>query len=809
MNNGKDGKSAGSGQYTVDSLSQQFLKTAPARLAEIVRIGALPHWLDEGIVSVLFPNNPEPGSVLEELQRLRFVTQAAPGQFVYQSQVRDYMLSLWPKDQPDLFRQLSARLAGYCQSRTAQPGSALKVFLPEYIYHLLVAEPSDGIAQLGRLFEGSVEALELGLAERLSSMAEERRTLLGQQVDWLGYYNPRLALARYEIESAIPALSQLVKTAHDPYLVATAHRALGQALVQNNQWGEGIENLRRGLEGFNNLRDNENVAWTRLSLGDAYRVLAASLGGIYEERRDFRGLQLVVHIVADLPFLIYRRIADMVDVIPKFYGANYQNWIVLRLLRSAADAYREAEKSALTSNDERLKVEILQRLADVDLELGRPNSAEKRYLRLLSKSVVQSSPYRSASISLGMARLELLRNERLIARQHLKESLMTFTRMGDSHRAGETGYLLGRLYERENELSEAVNAYAEAIVDTTRAKDSVLRTEIRSALNRLTKSPDFLLLPEEDRKRARYTLVQVEQQVFLARFPGRIQEVFTALSGVLTWFLALGLAVLSGVTPLFVEGIFRNFLSERPVHFGLINSIAITLIALVPFFALWIRHLLYVLTGLFTVRFLLPFTRIEQSRPQMYILDHVGLVGSSGRDNENQVIAWRELDAVIVADRLIWGVPSPLLSRTLVIAGNQRLLVTGTTHNYQDLQEVIAAYGTRENPATQLVRDCSFEIVRHWWLGVALGLAVILASVLVFRFGAYQYFCPTLLENGVCPTTEYRLKVAPLVMLANIFFVLIFGPGTLIRSINLERCVRQAIKRVKRSVSNGKRDQSS
>jgi hypothetical protein len=806
MNNGNEGKSAGSRQITVETLAQRFLETAPSRLAEMVRVGALPHWLDEGIVSVLFPNQDEPASILAELQRIRFVTQAAPGQFVYQSQVRDYLLRSWSTDRPDLFRELSARLAGYCQSRTDQPGSALKVFLPEYVYHLLAAEPSDGITLLGRLFEGSVEALELGLAERLSRMAEERQTLLGQRVDWLGYYNPRLALARYEIEAAIPALSELVKTARDPYLVAAGHRALGQALVQNNQWSEGIEHLRRALESFNTLRDQENIARTWLSLGDAYRVLATSLGGIYEERRDIRGIQRLLHIVADLPFLIYRQIADRVDILPKFYGANYQNWIVLRLLRSAADAYREAERTALTSSDERLKVEILQRFADVELELGHPHSAEKRYHDLLSKPVVQSSPYRSASISLGMARLARLRHKNSIARQHFEESLFTFNRMGDWRLAGETGYLLGRLFEDERDLSNAVNAYIGAMTNMARAKDSVFRTEIRSALNRLTKSPDFLLLPEEDRNRARTTLDQAEQQVFVARFPGRIQQVFTRLSWVLTgpvlFFLALGLALLSGVTLILAEGVIRNLLSESRVEFGFLNSIIITLTALVPFFALWIRHVLYVLMGLFTVRFLLPITRIEQSRPHVYILDHAGLTGYRGQDRENHRIPWRALDAVIVADRLTWGVPHPLLSRTLVIAGSHQLSISGTTHNYQDLQQAIAAFGSRANPPSQLVRDCSFETVRHWWLGAAIGLAVILAAVLVFVFGLYQTFCPTLMVNGVCPTTEYRLIVSPLAMWTNIFFVFILGIGTLIRSINLERCVRQAIKGVKRTASN-------
>jgi hypothetical protein len=274
------------------------------------------------------------------------------------------------------------------------------------------------------------------------------------------------------------------------------------------------------------------------------------------------------------------------------------------------------------------------------------------------------------------------------------------------------------------------------------------------------------------------------------------------LTGPVLFFVALSLAVLSGITLILAEGIVRNLLSESPVHFGLLNSIIITLTALMPFFAFWIRHLLYVLTGLFTVKFLLPITRIEQSKPQMYILSNIGLAGYSDRDNGDQVIPWKEVDAVIAADRLLWGVPSPLLSRTLVIVGSRHLLINGTTHNYQDLQQALIAYGTRENQAAQLLRRCSFETVGHWWLVVALGLAVILAAVLVFGFGFYQTFCPTLLENGICPTTEYRLIVSPLAMWTNIFFVIIFSIGTLIRSINLELCVRQAMKRDNRTTLN-------
>jgi len=786
------------GPLTIQSLIQSLLESVPSKLAEIVRVGALPHWLDESMVSVLFPDNHEPTSILEQLQRFRFVAQAAPGQFVYQRQVRDHILEAWLKDQPDLFRQLNDRLASYFYGRAVQAGSVYKVFLPEYVYHLLVADPSDGMAQLERLFEGSVETHELGLAERLAGVVEERRSLLIEQVDWLGYYPSRLALARYEIDSAISSLLELANTANDPYLIATANRALGQGLVQNKQWSEAIEILRRGLRIFVNLRDNENAARTQLSLGDAYRVLAANLGGVYEEWDNLRGIQYTLNVITDLPVLIYQKIADRLDIVPKLYGANYQNWIVLRLLRSAAASYRDAERTAVTSNDERLKIEIQRRLADAELELGRHHNSEKRYFHLLSMSLVTSSPYRYATIALGMARLRLLRKDYFVSLQYLNDSLKIFTQMGDWRLAGITSYLLGHVFESLNKLSDAVTAYATAIEDFTRAKDSIYRTEISSTLNRLLKSPNFNQLDQESKNKVRFALEQVDQRTYVARFPGRIQRWFTVaswmLQGPLLLFMALILAVLFGNTIILVEGNIRNLLSENPVRLGLTDSITIILTALVPFFAIWIRQLLYLFIGLF-----LPVVRIEKSRPQMYTLDEIGFSTQNTPNNPGQVITWDRVDAVILADRLAWQIPNPLLSKTFLISGSQQVVVTGATHNYQDLQQVIGEYRSSNNPTARPIINCSFEIVRHWWLGVALILAASMAATLVFGFDIYQSFCPTLLQNGICPTLEYQLIIAPLVMWTIIFGVLIFSIGTLIRSIYLEVSVRRIISHLKQS----------
>jgi hypothetical protein len=785
----------------LELLLDQLLKNSPPQLADIIRLGAMPHWLDRDVAAVLYPE--EPDSALDALQQFRFVMPVAPDQLTYHSQVRAYLLETWLTNDRlrSRFRQISARLAEHYQARASQTSDTSQAVLPEWIYHLLAANPNWGIAQLGRLFERLVEARELGTAERLAAVAEERRPLLGEQTPWLNYYPARLALAHYDVQAAMEGFSTLAEDGHDAALTAAAQRGLGWTLVREQQWAKGIKQLKRSLQVFEKLHDSENIVQTQLTLGDAYRDLADRSGGIYEESQEFSGhLHYAAYVISHFPFLIYRRLAEHLDFLPPLLGFDYQNWIVARLLHLAAQAYRKAERANSQLNDDRLRVEIQQRLAEINLELGKYQISEREYRDLLKTFLVRSSSYRTARAHLGLARIALRRDDHSTAQQQFEASLETFKHYEDWQHVGEAAHHLGQLFQAEGNISAALGVYTTGIEATTRSQDWPRRTEIVASLRKLMTADDLSLINEAQREQVKSALGQVDRLTYIARFPGQIHRLFTGFAQILavlgvvsTGLIALVLAFLLGYTFIIVEGQIRNLTSSAPVSPALTNAIILLLDAFVPLFVLWAYYLLYVPIGWFIVRFLVPISRVEESQPETYVLNETQIAQYDGEGRPLSTITWNNVDLVIIADRCVWQHPSALFSKTLITGSDQPLVIRGTTNHYRELQQEIEVYRVRHQPNPRPPVQCGLSIVNHWWLWGALVFALSLATILVFGIGVSSQFCATPYVNGVCPN-PIRLVLASWAMWTNIFFVLLFTVGSVVRLINAWLCVRRSLR---------------
>jgi tetratricopeptide (TPR) repeat protein len=783
----------------LEQLLEQLLNNTSPQLANYIRLGAIPHWLDQELAAVLYGEAEEAASILAGLGQFRFISEIAPGQLAYHDQVRAYFLKAWIADNPSRFRQLSQQLAKHYLDRFSQPGQTPQAILPEWIYHLLAANPDIGIIQLSRLFEQTVEARELGLAERLTAVAQERRPLLGTQAAWLDYYAARLALARYEYQTAIATFSVLAQNGHHPTLTAVSQRALGSTLSRQKQWAQSLVQLRQSLELFQHLGDTDNIVRTQLALGDAYQDLADNSGGLYEEQREFTGrLYNTLNLIRYFPFFVYRQLAKYLDFLPHLFGANFQNWIVVRLLRLSARAYEQAADTSSDLDDTQIAVEIQQRLADINLRLGYFRRAEQKYRALSEMSPVRLSQYRTARVRFGLGQAALRRGDRASVSEHLEASLDIFQRFEDWQRVGKVAYQLGQLSETRDRIQAAVEAYTMGIMATTRSQDWLLRTEIAASLRKLMATnhpPGEIDRPQRDQAKA--VLRQVDQLAYLARFPGQVQSWFTWLLGVLggpVWFLmALLLAILLGATFMIIEGEVRIATSDTPVPLTLTAAITLPPTALQPLFALWLRDGLYVLLGLFIVKFLLPITRVEASQPEMYVLNntHIAKYNSLGKSMIN--LAWDEIDSVIMGDLCLWRHPNALFSKMFLIAGHRQMVIRGTTNHYRELQQMIEVYRYRHQSNPKPAIQCGLSILDHWWPKVALGVALVLGAILVFSFETgLSLYCATPWVDGKCPE-PIKLVLTPWAMWTNVFFIVLFTVGSIVRLIKARFCIRRVV----------------
>ena len=112
---------------------QFSLQAQPKEIQEAVWAAALLHWFDEGILAVILRvNRIQAGKLLETLKEFSFV-EPFPGKgWNIHGRARKLFLNhLWEQDETR-FREISLRVADYCNQRTDDP-----IWKMEYIKNLL------------------------------------------------------------------------------------------------------------------------------------------------------------------------------------------------------------------------------------------------------------------------------------------------------------------------------------------------------------------------------------------------------------------------------------------------------------------------------------------------------------------------------------------------------------------------------------------------------------------------------------------------------------------------------------------------
>jgi hypothetical protein len=701
--------------------------------ARVVRLSAVPHWLDAELLADLLGDPAEAQHALDLLRPLRLVNWEPDGRFRVHDAAR-----------PDLRRQLrSTDLAAWQAANTAAwayfrrrlaagTGEQPVTEQVEALYHQLVVDEPGGLAELGRAFDEAVWNHQLGLAERFVRMAGEQADLLAPPGRaWVTYYQARLAQLLRTGDGGAAAFSALAQDATDPRLAAAAHLGLARADVAGQRWQPAVVRLRaaRAVLRHGGVSGPE-AARVALALGDVYRDLALRSGGFGLAAAEPGGWW---HTLRLIPFLAVRGMARRWRRAPNWWwwhaGMDYQDWIIAWLLQRAQGWYRQAA-TGFGAGDLRGRMDAATALAETSRQLGRWAVARSQLERLLTEDVVVHSPYATARAELGLGTVLADAGELVAARGHLTAAGAVFQRFGDSAGVAAAGLALAQVAERSGAVDEAVAGYADCVSALTAAGDPLARTEVDARLATLAASGR---LAAASRQTVAELRAGLGERHYLARFSGSLLVLFRRLAVYVVLPLAFVVGtVLLGIALQIVAAVVET--EWQLLGRGLAGRVSlgdhVTLVAVavgLALAALWVYPFLHGLAGMLLVHFLgRRLVRIEREQPARVVLtpDGIGLYdGTAGND---RLLSWSAVQGVEAADLCLWQRALHLVSRTAVTgAAAGPLVVEGIVARY----EVLQAELQRLLPAPKLPRRHELRLLAPRWVAGVLAAAVALVAV--------------------------------------------------------------------------------
>jgi tetratricopeptide (TPR) repeat protein len=778
----------------------QLLAAMPAEAARVVRLCAVPHWLDRDLLATLLDDPAEIESALGVMRRLRIVSWETDGRFRIHDAARPYLQMQLLMGDPADWKAANAAAWSFFRARSAgadaESGAADAV---EALFHQLVVDEPAALAELGRRFDEAVWNHQLGLAERFVRAAAEQAAILsptGRQ--WTRYYGARLQQLYRAEDGGEAVFADLSGGAADPALVAAANLSLGRALIGRERWTEGVEHLQAAQMALDTAGDRATVPATTgaavaLAMGDAYRDLARRSGGFPPREPEPRGFWQGLR---RLPFAAARGMARRWRRAPNWWwwhaGSDYQDWIIAWLLERAASWYRKAEAGA-AAGDARGRADIALALAETSHQLGHWADARQRFELLLANDVVQASPYGTARAKLGRGAVAVAAGEAGDGdRGHvdLAEALAVFRRFADPAGVGAVATVQGRAALAAGRAEEAVAAFSEAVQALGSARDPLAQTEVGATLAELAARAD---LPEASRDAARTAAESITEHHYLARFPGSLLGRFRKLAIYVALPITFVLGSLLGIVVVILVGFVVEsewlLLSMgrsdalRPVDHLTLLAFALVL-ALI---ALWLYPFVYGLLGMLLVRSLgRGLLGIEQEQPEVVAttLQSICLYDRAHADGLD--LPWPAVTGAEAADLRLWKKPVQLISRTaLRQADGPPLVVEAITAGYPALQQDIE-HGLRE--PVQLRRWDLSLLSPGWVLGV---FAV--AGTLVAAAGALGGVLEQTTEvEGAIPAIELTLLLTPSLAMLVPTFVLLFTTVTHWRLVRHARRVSRA-----------------
>lgn len=683
---------------------RQVLAGASKRQAEVLRRCAVPRFFDAGVLAVLRGSDEGNERVLELLQGYSFVRQVADDRFAYHEQVRKELLAEWAAARPDDLRELHLALYDY-YTRLLKTTDGLRLTEPapsyvpgiqavpmgdwdlwrrEALYHLLSADPARGIAQIDAAVDEMLAASRIADAEALVRIAASANLDARWELT-VRYMHARLDEAGLRLDSAADQLGALLtEPALDEPLRARARQSLGEVYAEIGQWARAIALFRQSLAFFEAQRDARPAADAMLQLGEAYLNLGLNTGGWYVPAVQVSPMrQLLEQLwtwVMGLPFLLIAwagRPLGLLLPLPH-YCAHYQNWLLIRLYRTAHEWHSRARAAYAALGDDAGVLRAEQQLARITLLFGHKRQGLAQIEALLNHALADD-PYRLAWLERSLAEAKIEGGEPDVARPLLDSALEVFRELGDVRREAAVLALQGRAAARAGDGAGALQSYKSSLDRFRALRYTAAREQILSDLRVWNRT-----LPQGDPLREQIiALIDAEpEKRYVARFPRSLLPLLQFAS-LLTLPLALLLLALVAPTVSVQAPALFQPLSLRTFYDPLraIGALAVLAPLVMASYA-WLGMLIIAL---------LPIGQIDNEQPDYLVTTAADITRYDEHGRAQLQMPWRNVRRWFGLERRIWSRPLPLYSRSFLedVRGDD-LRIDGITGWYSSLQRDIS-----------------------------------------------------------------------------------------------------------------------
>jgi tetratricopeptide (TPR) repeat protein len=716
----------------MEELVGTILKKSRPQLAEAVRLCAIPFWFDLELLRALRASDDSlDEKILARMARFSFVQQDDRGRYTFSQDVRRYLLGEWGQDHAGFVEANRRAQSYFVQALKAscpdgavvdalgQPGETIQLralvgtspqvseLVQSHLYHTLAVDGDAGIVLLRQLFHAADEAHRLALAERCLAVADEQRSLLKpDQRAHVDYMRGLLDQLQGRWEASCKLFERMLeREGLSTTLQARVRRALGNALVQQEQWVEAIALFETALQNFRAAGDDLETALTMISLGRAHLDLALNTWGGGEAFALRRGwldcVQDIAMLVGRLPIAVYLMrhlgVRALLPVILRI--GRGMDWVVARLFVIAAEWFNHADVILRRLDDQEGLGRVEENLAWLFLLLGHFGRAEMVYRRLLAREGSTLGEYRAARARLGLARALMHQGLLAEARELLEQVLPIFVAYQHAERIAETQRTLAQTFALGGQPAQAVPHYQQAAGLYQQLGDDANATE---AVEQMQLLLDEAQTDSETRQAIAASAAQITHRRYLTRFSLPLLYVFrllalTGLAGVFIFSLSTSIHVESGTD----FGVGEAFLGSRQsftsalepdVGFDLIPRLNPSLdvsFALYLVVVLFIVYLmLYTALGLWlTVR--TSLRTLQEGQRFDVIIDPQGVGRGVAEAPGSLKIQWSQVAALLASDRSLLSEPIPLFSRFAVFGEQGAVVIDGQTCRYLAARNLI------------------------------------------------------------------------------------------------------------------------
>jgi len=478
-------QAAGSDEERAWLTTEYLLQSLPFDLRQMAWAAAVPHWFDAEILAALRPELKEQAETLYiQLQSLPFVEPfQGRGHNVHELTRRLMLGQLWQECR-DEYVELSQRAADYFAPHTLssqslaellqklKPGSpeeqraeVLKTFPDqaetslkadprlqiEHIYHLLIADPERGAAQVrqrGLEWHDEMDYTYVNLIALSRAVREhaEAGRVAGEGKDWGLYWEAVAATAQYEYSTAIKVYSILLNSSATE-LKARAFWRLGDVHVQLSELPQARGRYEEALGLYRAIGAKLGEANCIQSLGDVHVRLSElpQARGRYEEALG-----------------LYRAIGDKLGEANCIQSLGDVH-VRLSELPQARGRYEEALGLYRAIGAKLGEANCIQSLGDVHFQLAEYPQARGRYEEALGLFRAIGAKLGEANCILRLGDVHVRLSELPQARGRYEEALGLFRAIGD--KLGEANCIqsLGDVHFQLAEYPQALGRYEEAL----------------------------------------------------------------------------------------------------------------------------------------------------------------------------------------------------------------------------------------------------------------------------------------------------------------------------------------------------------